>query len=170
MKALIVSDNHRDINSMEELVHLYEDEIDLWLHCGDSEFLKDHAIWDYFKTVKGNMDIEHSLKNYQLENFGDEKLLIIHGHQQRVGFGLEELNQLAKKLKADIAFYGHTHIAKVDKLDGRYFINPGSITQPRGTLRVGSYAIYEKNNLGSFIRFYDWNHNELPDLSMELFK
>ena len=170
MKALIVSDNRRDINSLEELVYLYEEDIDLWLHCGDSEFLKDHAIWDYFMTVKGNMDIEYSLKNYQLEEFGDEKLLVIHGHQQRVGSGLEELNQLAKKLEADIAFYGHTHIAKVDQFDGRYFINPGSITQPRGSMRVGSYAIYEKNKEKSFIRFYDWNHNELAELSMELTK
>ena len=35
-------------------------------------------------------------------------------------------------------FYGHTHVAKVDKMDDIFFINPGSISQPRGQLRIGS--------------------------------
>lgn len=170
LKALIVSDNHKNLESLKELVDIYEEEIDLWLHCGDSEFMKDHVIWDYFKTVKGNMDIDYSLQSHQLLKFGDQNILLIHGHQQRVGFTFERLNELAEKEGANIVFYGHTHIARVDKVDGKYFINPGSITQPRGSLRLGSYAIYEKNKEGTFITFYDWNHNELPELSRKIFE
>ena len=74
----------------------------------------------------------------------------------------------ARKSDAKIVFYGHTHIAKVDKEDDVYFINPGSIRHPRGNIDVGSYAIYEKIDNDEYITFYDWNHNELKDLSQKL--
>ena len=78
------------------------------------------------------------------------------------------MEKLAKENDARIVFYGHTHIAKVDQKDGIYFINPGSIAQPRGPLREGSYAIYEKNGKDEYITFYDWNHNKIEDLSQSL--
>lgn len=168
MKALIVSDNHGNIQILEELIDLYQDEVDVWLHCGDSEFMSTAAIWETFKPVRGNMDTGYALPLEHLETFGDERLLVVHGHNHRVGFTLDFINELAREQTADIVFYGHTHIATVDKIKDIYFINPGSIVQPRGALRVGSYAIYEKNKDGRFIRFYDWNHNEIPELSTEL--
>lgn len=168
MKALIVSDNHYNLESLTELTTIYKDEIDLWLHCGDSEFTSKDPIWDTFKPVRGNMDSGYALPLDRLEDFGDEKILIVHGHNHRVGFSLDRLHQLALDQGADVVFYGHTHIAKVDKIDDIYFINPGSIVQPRGDLRIGSYAIYEKNNEGRFIQFYDWNHNEMKELSTVL--
>lgn len=168
MKALIVSDNHADRTSLNELISIYENKIDLWLHCGDSEFMSTDSIWDVFKTVQGNMDIDYSLPLERVEQFGEESVLIVHGHQQRVGATLDYLNDLADAKNADIVFYGHTHIAQMDQIEERYFINPGSIVQPRGALRVGSYAIYETNKKGRFIRFYDWNHNQLSDLSTKL--
>lgn len=168
LKALIVSDNHGNLEVLEELVNLYEEEIDLWLHCGDSEFMTSNKIWDYFQTVKGNMDIDYSLPAYHEELFDNEKILLVHGHQQRVGFTLDYLNELAKEKRADLVFYGHTHIAKVDQIKDKYFINPGSIAQPRGNFRRGSYAIYEKNKDGKWINYYDWNHEPIPELSVKL--
>lgn len=168
MKALIVSDNHGDLESLKELMAIYKDEVDLWLHCGDSEFMASDSIWEQFKTVRGNMDSGYALPLDQLVDFGKEKLLVVHGHNHRVGFTLDPVKKLAIENDADIVFYGHTHIAKIDKIDEMYFINPGSIVQPRGELRVGSYAIYEKNENGRYIHFYDWNHNEISDLSTEL--
>lgn len=167
---MIVSDNHGNLDSLEELVDLYENEIDLWLHCGDSEFRAKDSIWDIFTTVKGNMDFDYSLPSFQKEELGNEKILVTHGHQESVGFTLDRLNDLAKKENADLVFYGHTHIAKVDRIEDRLFINPGSIVQPRGELRLGSYAIYEKNDEERSISFYDWNHNKLPELSKDLIK
>lgn len=168
MKALIVSDNHGNLDVLEELVAIYEDEIDLWLHCGDSEFMSTNPIWEKFQTVRGNMDIEYTLPLDRLETFAGENLLVVHGHNHRVGFTLTYLKEFAIEQNADVVFYGHTHIARVDQIDDLYFINPGSVVQPRGSLRVGSYAIYEKNKEGRFIRFYDWNHNEIKELSTVL--
>lgn len=168
MKALIVSDNHANVSILEELIAIYANEIDLWLHCGDSEFSADDPIWNVFKTVLGNMDIDYSLPFNRVEQFGEENLLIVHGHHHSVRLTLDYLNDLAQENDADVVFYGHTHIAQVDQIGNRYFINPGSIVQPRGALRKGSYAIYEKNEDGRFIRFYDWNHNEISELSRKL--
>lgn len=168
MKALIVSDNHGNLDILEELVMIYENEVDSWLHCGDSEFMSTNPIWEKFLTVRGNMDIGYTLPLDRVEEFGGEKLLVVHGHNHRVRFTLDFLKELAIEKKADVVFYGHTHIAKIDKIDDLYFINPGSVVQPRGELSVGSYAIYEKNTEGRFIRFYDWNHNEIKELSTVL--
>lgn len=168
MKTLIVSDNHRDVYRLEELISIYEDEIDLWLHCGDSEFGENHTVWSTFKTVKGNMDWESNFPGTRVEEINDTTFAMVHGHRHDVRYSLEPMAEVARENNASIVFYGHIHIAKVDKQDDVFFINPGSISQPRGSLRVGSYAIYEENSEGKFIRFYDWNHNELDELSQKL--
>lgn len=168
MKILVVSDNHRNESSLEELIHLYKDEVDYWFHCGDSEFKSSHHLWKTFKSVNGNMDYRNEFPDYRVETVEDEKFIVVHGHQHQVKFSFEPLTELAKENNARIVFYGHTHIAKVDKEQGVYFINPGSITQPRGALREGSYAIYEKNNEDEYITFYDCNHNKIEDLSQKL--
>lgn len=165
---LIVSDNHRDKESLDDLVHIYEDEIDLWLHCGDSEFGSDHSIWNTFKTVKGNMDFEKKFSEVRIEKQETTAFGVLHGHRHQVKTSLEPMAEVARANDVSIVFYGHTHVAKVDKMDDLFFINPGSIAQPRGPLRVGSYAIYEETEEGQWIYFYDWNHNELKDLSQKL--
>lgn len=168
LKVLIVSDNHKDEYNLEELINMYENEIDLWLHCGDSEFSIDHPLWDTYKTVRGNMDWESQLPSVRMETLEDTTFGLLHGHRHQVKFSLDAMADVAAENNASIIFYGHTHVAAVDKQAGVYFINPGSISQPRGQLRVGSYAIYEQNDEGEFIRFYDWDHNQLKELSQRL--
>lgn len=168
MKALIVSDNHKDEYRMQELIDIYENEIDLWLHCGDSEFGVNHPLWATFKTVRGNMDWESQFPEVRIEELGDTTFGVLHGHKHQVKFSLDSMADVAKENDASVIFYGHTHIAKVDKMDDVFFINPGSISQPRGQLRIGSYAIYEKKGENEFIYFYDWDHNELQELSQKL--
>ena len=168
MKVLIVSDNHRDEASLEDLIYIYEKEIDLWLHCGDSEFGVDHPVWNTFVTVQGNMDWENKLPKIAVEENEGTRFAVLHGHNHQVRRSLEPMEEVAEANNVSIVFYGHTHVAKVDEQNGVYFINPGSITQPRGANKVGSYAIYEEVGKDRFIRYYDWNHNELQELSQEL--
>lgn len=168
MKVLVVSDNHRDEHSLIELIDIYNDDIDLWLHCGDSEFSKTHSVWNTFNTVAGNMDRPGEFPNSLIETKGDISFAVVHGHNHQVKYSLEPMAKLATDHKARVVFYGHTHVAKVDKQDGVYFINPGSIVQPRGSLREGSYAIYENNGTEEKINFFDWNHNPIDNLSQEL--
>lgn len=168
MKVLVVSDNHRDEHSLKELINIYENKIDLWLHCGDSEFSAAHPIWNTFKTVSGNMDRPGEFPNYLVESKDGVSFVVVHGHNHQVKFSLEPMAALAAENQARVVFYGHTHIPKVDEQDGVYFINPGSIIQPRGLIREGSYAIYEKNDTEESIKFFDWNHNLIDNLSQKL--
>ena len=167
MKILIVSDNHQDASRLEELLDIHED-IDLWLHCGDSELYIENKLWNSYKTVRGNMDWESNFPEVRVEQTPDFNIVVLHGHRHQVKITNDLMLDEAKKNNAKIVFYGHTHIAKVEKEKGVYFINPGSISQPRGDLSIGSYAIYEQTNEGGFMTFFDWNHNELPELSQEL--
>lgn len=168
MEVLIVSDNHKDEYRLEELVNIYRNDMDLWLHCGDSEFGINHSLWETFKTVRGNMDWENQFPEVRIEKVEDEVFAVLHGHKHQVKYSLDAMAEVASENDAKIVFYGHTHIAEVSKMDDIYFINPGSISQPRGSLRVGSYAIYEKNGKNEQIRFFDWDHNELDELSQKL--
>lgn len=167
MKILIVSDNHRDETRLYDLLNIYDD-IDLWLHCGDSEFYNDNKLWNSYRTVRGNMDWEEKFPEVRTEKASDFNVVVLHGHRHQVRMTNDLMLEEAKRNDAKIVFYGHTHVAKVEEEQGVYFINPGSISQPRGDLKVGSYAIYEKTNDAEFIMYYDWNHNELPELFQEI--
>lgn len=166
MKALIVSDNHGIDRDLYELMTIYEHDIDLWLHCGDSEFRLNDPVFDVFQAVLGNTDFDH-FPPQEVNELAGRKIVHVHGHQHSVSFGVEGLNRLAEKENADIVFYGHTHIAKVDFMNGRYFINPGSINFPRGTLREGSYAILTLDDTPS-ISFFTNDHEIIEDLSQPL--
>lgn len=169
MKILVISDNHGDTYAMEEIYSIYEEDIDLWIHCGDSEFMEDHPQWSAFKTVLGNMDFSTVFPISRVEEYQGERFLILHGHKHHVKRTYDLLKEEAKDEGARIVFYGHTHVPKVDKENGIYFINPGSIAQPRGPIRKGSYAIVELNGDEGYITFYDEDHNELAELSQTLY-
>lgn len=168
LKILVVSDNHGDRYALKELYEIYKNEVDYWLHCGDSEFGQTHDAWKIFKTVEGNMDISGQFPLVRVENFEDNNFVVVHGHKHQVKRSTEPMKKLALEHDSKVVFYGHTHVAKVTSEDGRYFINPGSISEPRGHLPKGSYAIYEETKEETAIQFFDWNHDKLPELSQKL--
>lgn len=167
MKVLVVSDNHADVSVLEDLINIYDD-IDLWLHCGDSEMSSSHPVWETFKSVQGNMDWDSVLPRILLKELGGTTFLVLHGHRHQIKRTTDLMKEEAKKSNANVVFYGHSHVPKIDKDEGIYFINPGSISQPRGEIRVGSYLIYEKNSDNVTVNYYDWNHNIIGELSQKL--
>lgn len=51
-----------------------------------------------------------------------------HGHQVVPWDDIEALSTMQRQLDCDILISGHTHALNVQQYDGRYFINPGSLT------------------------------------------
>lgn len=168
MKLLVVSDNHGDEFLMNEIYSLYDEEVEVWLHCGDSEFDEFHPLWNSYTTVLGNMDITNAFETELVNHFKDVKYVQVHGHLHQVKRSLDQLADLAKKNDAQFAFYGHTHIPKVDYEDSVYLINPGSLTQPKGGYKKGSYAIVDIDDEEGSIDFYDTDHNKIDELSQKL--
>ena len=56
LKILVVSDNHREEKILTEIVQKMGDQVDLMIHCGDSELAPDQEPMSNFKAVKGNND------------------------------------------------------------------------------------------------------------------
>src|SRR5699024_5856961 len=62
-----------------------------------------------------------------------------HGHLFDIKSSLMKLEYRAQEVGADIICFGHSHVAYAENINGRLFINPGSIRLPR-QFPEGSYA------------------------------
>ncbi len=93
--------------------------------------------------VRGDMDEVSGLPEDKVVTIGQFKIGICHGHQIVPWGDNESLAILARKLDVDILVTGHTHVNATNEYEGRWFINPGSIT--------GSYCGYTPVVKPSFI-------------------
>lgn len=166
MKVIVVSDNHGETYYMEEILSLHQEDTDAWFHCGDSELPAEHPLFQKYKSVKGNMDFEKKFKDTLVVELEGEPFLIAHGHQHSVKRSFNQLRTEAKEANSRLVLYGHTHIPKVDREEGIFFVNPGSIAQPRDR-ELGTYVAITIPDDKSTVTFtyFDRDHNKLSELS-----
>lgn len=112
------------------------------------ELLNSHK--DKIISVQGNCDAEvdqmvldFEIGKPRFENINDYQVYLTHGHH------LEDVPKNAK-----IVLYGHTHIAKIDRVLDVLMINPGSISIPKGK-HSNSFGIIKDNN----VNIYDFSYN-----------
>ena len=67
-----------------------------------------------------------------------KKILLTHGHLYDVRTTFERLVHLALELGCDYVLYGHTHIQRIDVVDGITLINPGSLLDDKYLLIDGN--------------------------------
>lgn len=140
MKILVVSDTHRKLRNLKDLLKRYED-LDLVIHLGDH--IEDaHNVAKTtevpFAAVAGNMDSAGSL-NEVVETPGG-KIFLAHGHQYGVRYNLSNLMYAAEEVGAKVALLGHTHVMYLEKTDDMLIMNPGSLEESRG-MEPNSYGI-----------------------------
>ena len=123
MKIVVVRDSHRNTEILEKIVKLTN--ADLYLHAGDSGLPE--ALIRPFLSVRGNCDAYPYEMNRTVELDG-VRFYITHGHL----YSTKRIVRNAKANNAQVAIYGHTHIAAIEKIDDIYLINPGSVAYPRG--------------------------------------
>ena len=145
MKILIVSDTHK---RHENLLDVLDNErgLDMVIHCGDSERLDDEVrarIRCPLYIVAGNNDFFSEFSNELVFNIGSKRVLLTHGHYYHVSMGIERLAEEASARDIDIAIYGHTHVPRMEMINGVTIINPGSISYPRQRGRIPTYVILE---------------------------
>lgn len=168
MKILVISDNHGDETILEEVLSIHEDDIDSYIHCGDSELTGLHPLWQQYTVVKGNTDYAKDLKNEQVDKVNGDSFFVTHGHLYNVKASRQPIVDAAKAENSRFAFYGHTHIPKVEEIDGVYAINPGSISQPRGEFPQGTYCIVTYSDDVKRVDYYSRNHTHVSELSQDL--
>ncbi|GAA0682430.1 MULTISPECIES: phosphodiesterase [Clostridium] len=102
---------------------------------------------------RGNCDAEVDLmvldlpliSEYIVYEKDGTRFIMTHGHNQD-GCDLEKI---ASTYNADVIITGHTHVRKCLTKDGVTYINPGSISVPKGD-GIPSVCIYE-NGKSTFI-------------------
>ncbi len=143
-KIVVVSDSHGDTGAVRYALSM-EQPVDMLIHCGDIEDDLDAALGsgrDYdLKMVRGNMDFARSdLPSFLLFEFAGHRFFVAHGDRYSVSYSVGTLWETAKKYKADVVLYGHTHVPDEVKVKGGIIVNPGSVSRPRGGSRRG-YAV-----------------------------
>jgi len=146
MKVGIVSDSHGNTNALDAMLqHPAAVDVEAWLFAGDiamdAEYLEMVTDLPVIK-VAGNNDWPMSrLEDTVIAQLGGHRILLTHGHLYGVGFSTQNLVLAAVEQAADIAIYGHTHVADVS-IGEVTVLNPGSVARPRDASR-GSFMVAE---------------------------
>ena len=131
--AGIISDNHGDWTSQ---ITESPAGVDAIIHAGDigsyKYVLKMEGIAPT-TAVLGNTDGDMPLDETAVVTLGEKKFLVKHivnPHRLQVS-----LCERLKQIQPDVVIFGHTHEPFCETLGGILFLNPGSVTQPRGGYR-----------------------------------
>lgn len=157
MRAIVVSDSHTDISSLERAIDS-QGELDLIIHLGDVARDVDYIETNYFPvkvvSVLGNNDYRD--EDYErVIDFDGHKIFLCHGHTQSVSNGYESLEATARSKGCEAALFGHTHLSVLERReDGLIILNPGSVSKPRGCRP--SFAVLETENGKLKAVIVDW--------------
>ena len=120
----LISDTH---GLVRPGVHTALAGVDLILHAGDvcgDDILDELALIAPVRAVYGNNDApwDPGLVAAIDETFEGVRVHVSHGHE----VGAVTPANLAAAYDADVIVYGHTHIQKISRVDGRLIVNPGA--------------------------------------------
>lgn len=129
MKLLVISDTHGCANRAFT-AHSHCEPVDAIVHlgdgCGDAELLGE-VLDAPVMVVAGNCDVGATVPRERLWECDGKRILLTHGDLYQVKAGLEKLRQRAVAVGADIAMYGHTHVARHEFQTGVHLVNPGTL-------------------------------------------
>ncbi len=157
MKLLIMSDSHGAYRNLKKAIELHPD-VDLIVHLGDGEkelfiLLQVHPEYrEKLCCLCGNCDYGGMLPDLMHQQLVMDlpyghRLFACHGDFYSVKYGTNRLEYEASRCDADIVLYGHTHVRDNRYEDGRYILNPGSLSCPRDG-GPNSYALIDVTEQG----------------------
>ena len=161
MKYLIVSDIHGALPTLEMVLDFYRKEkCDMLCILGDilnygprnriPEGIDAKGIAERLNSmaneiiaVRGNCDAEVDqmvldfplMNTYEMIEADGLKMFATHGHVYSPG-------NPPPFVEFDVLLNGHTHISALDNMGDYYYINPGSVSIPKGGT-TNSFIIYE---------------------------
>lgn len=132
MKILVLSDSHASLHFMRRCIQVLKPDavVHLGDHYDDAQTMEEENPQIPFHMVAGNCD------RYRCPPFARQmlcydvcgvRLYMTHGHNEHVKSGIGGLLAGARKLDAQAALYGHTHVPDCHReSDGLWVLNPGS--------------------------------------------
>lgn len=151
MKILIISDTHRNINNAVRVIECIKQSISAIIHLGDCDKDAERIMKLYPEIpmyyVYGNCDFCSATVAQQIISFNRVKVFITHGHKYDVKWEYDKLAYAARENQAQVALFGHTHMAVIKYIDNILLMNPGSISLPRDNY-IPKYGILDINDDG----------------------
>ena len=138
MRIAVFSDLH---GGSEQPLQSALDEYDYVIFLGDGLLQIRHFEYEYpekFLFVRGNCDGYDETPLRRIIDLDGVRVMLTHGHEERVKYGLMSILGIAKKEQVNIVLFGHTHRPEVAEIDGILFVNPGSSSGVYG--RGGTFA------------------------------
>ncbi len=178
MKFLVVSDIHGSSDHAQKCVNLYYDlKVDRLLLLGDllyhgprnkisddynpakvAEIL--NGIHDKVIAVRGNCDSEVDQMMLKFPILQESVFIINEGVNVFASHGhIYHPDKLPLMSENDVFIYGHVHVPIAKKENGKFILNPGSITFPKEN-NPNSYAVLDENG---FI-IYDLNNKIIKSI------
>lgn len=167
MKLLVVSDSHGEREILKQLHEKYNEKVDRMIHCGDSELKADDNTLAGYSVVAGNCDFDHHLLDELVLDVDNSIIFVAHGHMHHIHSSLMTIAYRAKEVGADYVFFGHSHLLGVEVYDGIVFVNPGSISLPRGG-NEKSYVLITKNENEHIVQFFNDDHQEIKRVDLPI--
>lgn len=137
MDVLVVSDSHGMLNNLTRILER-ESGCKTVFFLGDGardiQSCKARYTDRSFICVRGNNDWGSEEETEAYKYIEKNTVIAVHGHLFGVRYGLSELSEKAESVRANVAFYGHTHIPQIRYEGGICFVNPGAVCE-------GKYAV-----------------------------
>jgi len=136
MQILVLSDSHRKTDSIPYLLNKYKNQVSTVIHLGDNiedllQFESDYSAIN-FVAVAGNCDFSINVPKERILTLGLKRVLLTHGHYLNVKAHLDRLIYYSLEREVDVCLFGHSHEPIVFSHESVFFMNPGSISEPRG--------------------------------------
>lgn len=133
MRIVVISDTHGDLSGFEQAVS-QQQKADIFIHLGDCERDLDSVKTIFpdkkFLSVSGNCDFGSVTPTEDEIEACGKRIFFTHGHTYYVKSGYSSAINEARRRKADILLFGHTHLPFTSYEDGLYIMNPGSVGHP----------------------------------------
>ena len=162
MKIVVVSDTHGELDLVDLLIDkLRKERPDLVIHLGDdspdAKPIEDAG----FKVVKVPGVFEDVYKDIKVVNrvvikLGSWYVLLTHtpeSHKNDLPIDPKP-EELARRKAIDAIFHGHTHIPRLEEVNGVLYLNPGHLKKSDKKGWPATYAVVtiEGNELRAEIR------------------
>ena len=145
MKILVISDTHRQINMVLNVLHQNPDITNV-IHLGDmvrdADDIQEHFPDKIYHKIQGNNDLLSFAKPDMFLSLCGYNIFATHGHGYGVKGGYTLLAGRAREMGCDLALFGHTHRFADEVICGVRCLNPSN---------KGYFIITEEN-----IEFFEY--------------
>ncbi|MFA7468043.1 MAG: metallophosphoesterase [Desulfotomaculaceae bacterium] len=149
MRVGVISDTHGAVKEAARAVQQMGN-IDALIHAGDfyvdALYLKSELKVPVYAVV-GNCDYPSDGPDELTITLDGHRVIITHGHLQRVKCGLQRLLYKAREDKVEAVVFGHTHVPLNLKENNILLFNPGSPFNPLPG-HIAGYGILEIDKQG----------------------